>query len=65
MEKRQKYRHISSSSKFSNHGAEEIYVGILAIIFVVEIEARTLGPILYHYTTWLKELFVNTCYPNT
>ena len=44
-------------TKFSNHGAEEICAGIWAITFAVGIEPRTLGPILYHYTTWPKELY--------
>ena len=29
----------------------------LAMTFVVEIEPRTLGSILYHYTTWPKGLY--------
>ena len=33
------------------------HVRILAITFAVGIEPRTLGPILYHYTTWPKELY--------
>ena len=33
------------------------FVRILAITFAVGIEPRTLGPILYHYTRWPKELY--------
>ena len=39
------------------------YVSILAVTFAVGIEPRTLGPILYHYTTWPKELLTNEMHP--
>ena len=56
MEKDKNIDTFQALTRFSNHSAEETCED-LEITFAVGIEPRTLGPILYHYTTWPKELY--------